>query len=105
MANYDLLLHLCPVEPFGLAILEAMAVGLPVLVPNQGGTKDLVKHNISGFQFNANDKNDLARCLTELQQTSPESLNSIVKNAYQTAASQYSEEQGIAAYHQLFDSS
>lgn len=105
MANYDLLLHLCPVEPFGLAILEAMAIGLPVLIPNQGGTKDLVEHNISGFQFNANDKTDLARCLIGLQQTSPELLNSVVENAYQTIASQYSEEQGIAAYCQLFDSS
>ena len=37
LSESDLLLHLCPQEPFGLAILEAMSAGVPVLVPNQGG--------------------------------------------------------------------
>ena len=37
IADADLLVHLCPVEPFGLAILEAMAAAVPVLVPNSGG--------------------------------------------------------------------
>ena len=34
MARADLFLHLCGEEPFGLAILEAMAAHLPILVPN-----------------------------------------------------------------------
>ena len=101
MANSDLLLHLCPVEPFGLAILEAMAIGLPVLVPNQGGTKILVENGISGFHFNANDRQDLALCLLKLRQTSPELLNSVVENAQKRLASQYSEIKGINAYLQL----
>jgi glycosyltransferase involved in cell wall biosynthesis len=103
MANSDLLLHLCPVEPFGLAILEAMAVGLPVLVPDQGGTKTLVENGISGFQFRANDQQDLARCLLKLQQTSPELLNFVVKNARKNLESQYSELKGINAYRLLID--
>lgn len=37
LAAADLLVHLCPVEPFGMAIIEAMAAGLPVLVPDTGG--------------------------------------------------------------------
>lgn len=103
MANSDLLLHLCPVEPFGLAILEAMAVGLPVLIPDQGGTKTLVKNGISGFQFHANEQQDLARCLLKLQQTSPEVLNFVIKNAKKTLESQYSELRGINAYRQLIN--
>ena len=105
MADCDLFLHLCPVEPFGLAILEAMAVGLPVLVPDRGGTKTLVTNGVSGFHFNANDKIDLAFRLLKLQHASPELLNGVVGNARQNLLSQYSEEKGIAAYRQLFNSS
>jgi glycosyltransferase involved in cell wall biosynthesis len=101
MANSDLLLHLCPVEPFGLVILEAMAVGIPVLVPDQGGTKTLVKNEITGFQFKANDPQDLARCLLRLQHTSPDLLNYVVKNAQKNLKSEYSELKGIKAYREL----
>ncbi len=104
MANSDLLLHLCPVEPFGLAILEAMAVGIPVLVPDRGGTSIIVKHGISGFQFRANDKNDLADWLIELQQAPAHLLNYIVNNAHKTLTSQFSEQRGIAAYRRLMKS-
>ena len=36
-ANCDVLLHPNPREPFGIAPLEAMASGLPVIGPNSGG--------------------------------------------------------------------
>src|SRR5262249_48348575 len=36
-ANCDLLLHPNPREPFGIAPLEAMASGLPVIAPASGG--------------------------------------------------------------------
>jgi glycosyltransferase involved in cell wall biosynthesis len=36
-ANCDALLHPNPREPFGIAPLEAMASGLPVIAPNSGG--------------------------------------------------------------------
>jgi len=36
-ANCDALVHPNPREPFGIAPLEAMASGLPVVAPRQGG--------------------------------------------------------------------
>lgn len=36
-ANADAFVHPNPREPFGIAPLEAMAAGLPVIVPNSGG--------------------------------------------------------------------
>ncbi len=37
LASADVLVHSCPFETFGLSIAEAIACGLPVVVPNEGG--------------------------------------------------------------------
>ena len=105
MAASDLLLHLCPVEPFGLVILEAMAVGIPVLVPDRGGTGAIVKHQVSGFQFSANDEKDLARWLVKLRQAPAKLLNSIINNAYEMLKSRFSEQRGMSAYQLLVNTS
>lgn len=40
LASGDLLLHGCPFETFGLGIAEAIASGLPVVVPDEGGAAE-----------------------------------------------------------------
>jgi alpha-1,6-mannosyltransferase len=42
LASADLLVHGCPFETFGLGVAEAMATGLPAVVPDQGGAAELV---------------------------------------------------------------
>jgi glycosyltransferase involved in cell wall biosynthesis len=77
----DLLLHLCPVEPFGLAILEAMTAGVPVLVPDSGGAGSLVRNGESGFRFRADDAGALARELLRLGQAGPAEFERVVAGA------------------------
>jgi glycosyltransferase involved in cell wall biosynthesis len=36
-------------DTFGMAALEAMAASLPVIVSDNVGAKDIVKHGINGF--------------------------------------------------------
>ena len=38
----DISLSVCPAETFGLAVLEAMACGTPVVTSNRGGAHELV---------------------------------------------------------------
>jgi alpha-1,6-mannosyltransferase len=38
----DVLVHGCPYETFGLGVAEAVASGLPVVVPDEGGAKESV---------------------------------------------------------------
>lgn len=101
LAAADLLVHLCPVEPFGIAILEAMAAGLPVLVPDTGGASTLVEEGVSGFRFRAEDADDLAKRLLDLTQASPEQLNRVVAGGREALATRFSAARGLAEYRHL----
>jgi glycosyltransferase involved in cell wall biosynthesis len=103
LAASDLLLHLCPTEPFGLAILEAMAAQVPVLLPNQGGAAGLIEAGISGLHFQANDAHDLVRQLSYLQSAKADDLNKLVGNAHQRLLQQYSSSVRLNDYRTLFE--
>ena len=103
LADSDLLLHLCPVEPFGLAILEAMAAYVPVLLPNEGGAAGLVVSGLSGLHFQANDAHDLARQLTALQSADADDLNQLAENGHQRLLTQYSSSTRLNDYRTLFE--
>jgi len=101
LAASDLFVHLCPTEPFGLAILEAMAAGVPALVPNAGGAGDLVKDVVNGFRFNANDARSLADRLLQLSQAPSELLNRVVEGGRHTLATRFSATARLAEYREL----
>jgi alpha-1,6-mannosyltransferase len=44
-ANVDIFIHPNPREPFGIAPLEAMASGVPLVVPNVGGVTSYATHD------------------------------------------------------------
>ncbi len=54
------------VEGFGLGYLEASAHGLPVIAHRIGGVEDAVKAGGSGILVDPNDREELARAITEL---------------------------------------
>lgn len=47
-------------EPFGIVALEAMAAGVPVVVSDAGGLKEIVEHDVSGTVTWANNSDSLA---------------------------------------------
>lgn len=56
----DLFLLPSQTESFGLAALEAMAVGVPVISTNTGGIPEVNKHGFSGFMSEVGDINEMA---------------------------------------------
>jgi glycosyltransferase involved in cell wall biosynthesis len=103
IAASDLLVHLCPVEPFGLAILEAMAAHVPVLAPDAGGAGSLIEDEVSGFHFRANDPEDLARRILEIDRLDPARLNAIVGAASASLATRFSEKARVADYRRVLE--
>ena len=103
LAASDLLVHLCPTEPFGLAILEAMAANVPVLVPDQGGAGSLVEQGRTGFRFRANDAASLAAKLLEIFKDAPADLNNIATQARDLLHSRFSPERRINDYRKLLN--
>lgn len=47
------------IETFGLTALEAMAAGLPTIVPKEGGIAELVKDGINGYKIDVEKLNEI----------------------------------------------
>ncbi|HWH84864.1 MAG TPA: glycosyltransferase family 4 protein [Burkholderiaceae bacterium] len=98
LADADFLLHLCPTEPFGLAILEAFAAGLPPIVPAAGGAGELVDDGVTGMQYPAADADALASCLTRASELEGRHLDAMVSAGRAVLAGRFSAQAGAAAY-------
>ena len=53
-------------EPFGLVILEAMALGRPVVATDAGGPREIVEHGVTGLLVPPSDPSALAAAMQRL---------------------------------------
>lgn len=101
LADYDFLLHLNSEEPFGLVVLEAMAAGIPVVVPDRGGTAGIIRDGENGLLFKGDDINDLAARLEHLCSLSGPQIQAMVDNADHDLSTRYAPATQVAAYRAL----
>ena len=66
LAGCGLLLHFRDDEPFGMAMVEAMAHGLPVVAPAAGGALEIVEEGSTGLLFRPGDVDHAAECVIRL---------------------------------------
>jgi len=69
-ASADFFVFPSTTDTFGNVILEAQASGIPVIVSDVGGPRDLVDHGVDGFITKANDPGDLAAAIRRLAEDS-----------------------------------
>ena len=96
----DVLLHLCPDEPFGLAILEGFLAKLVVIVPDAGGSSDLVHDGITGLRYAANDETDLVRVLHRTRGFPPAALQTLAEAGNATLDGVFSPAVGAQRYRE-----
>jgi glycosyltransferase involved in cell wall biosynthesis len=53
-------------EPFGIAVVEAMLAGLPVVATNVGALPEIVENGVTGFLVESGDEAGLAAVLSAL---------------------------------------
>lgn len=101
LARSDLLVHLCPTEPFGLGVIEAMAADVPVLVPDGGGAGAIVQHGVTGYRFRTDDRGDLVRQLQAVVRSTPDQLNRVVANGRRLLLTRFSPAARLDDYRAL----
>lgn len=66
LANSDIYVLSSIHEGFGIVLQEAMQAELPLIVTNNGGQLDIVKHNINGLIIPTNNPRQMARAINKL---------------------------------------
>jgi glycosyltransferase involved in cell wall biosynthesis len=90
------------VEPLGIAVMEAMAAGLPVVAPRVGGIPELVTHDETGILVPpAAMPEGLAAAVTQML-TSVERADAMGRNAIAAAAEMRSDAM-VDRYYEVYD--
>jgi UDP-glucose:(heptosyl)LPS alpha-1,3-glucosyltransferase len=79
----DIFSMLSEFDTFGMTVLEAMAASIPVIISNNVGAKDIVRHGINGFVVEASNTDMISACINDLLNDT--NRNKFSKAAYQTA--------------------
>jgi len=94
----DLLLHLCPEEPFGLVVLEGFLSRLVVIVPDTGGAGALIDDGVTGLRFVADNVDDLVRVLHRARSMDQRELQRLADAGGATLVARFSPAEGARRY-------
>jgi glycosyltransferase involved in cell wall biosynthesis len=88
-------------EGLSQSLLEAMALGVPVIATDAGGNPDLITHEHNGWLFEEGNVAQLASLIHSVK-NEPEKLISVVANARARALESFSLSRTIEAYEEYF---
>lgn len=89
-------------ESFGLAALEAMACGIPVVSSSVGGLPELIKHNETGFIAEIGDVDRMAKYVIDLL-NNERKYNLFSRNARKRAVDEFDKSKIVPIYESFYD--
>ena len=89
LVDFDSLVLASEAEPFGLAILEGMSAGIPVVATASGGALEIIDDEQSGLLFAPNDPAELAECWRRLIED-PLLAKRLASNAFEALDERFS---------------
>ena len=98
----DLLLVTSHTESFGLAALEALACGVPVVAPHVGGLPEVIAHGTTGLLFEPGDDGSAARAAHRILSDAP--LLGAMRSAARVHARAFASDAVVGRYEQLYRS-
>ena len=98
LAEADVLLHLCPEEPFGLVILEAFLAKLVAVVPTSGGAGSVVTEGVTGLHFDGEVPGNLVEVLQRVRNMPDSELQRLADAAFASLHSRFSQQEGCKRY-------
>ncbi|MCW8803762.1 MAG: N-acetyl-alpha-D-glucosaminyl L-malate synthase BshA [Ignavibacteriaceae bacterium] len=102
LSSSDLFLIPSQSESFGLAALEAMACGLPVVSSSVGGLPELVKHNETGFIAEIGDIDRMAKYALELL-SNEKKYKLFSENSRQRAVNKFDKSIVVPLYEEYYE--
>lgn len=71
-------------EPFGMAVIEALACGTPVIAMNRGAMPEIIEHGVNGFL--ANDEKEFAEYMERVDEIDPKECRRTVEERFSAVA-------------------
>lgn len=65
--NYDIYVHPTSREGFGIAILEAINAGVPIIVPKEGGASEIIQNDTQGLKIKFNSRKEWTMAIKKLK--------------------------------------
>ncbi len=90
-------------EIFGMAVVEAMAAGKPVLASDVGGIPEIIRHTHDGLLVPPNDPEALALALVDLSSEGAR-MERFASNARKRASEQFSLEAMVQSALKMYGS-
>ncbi|WP_242117956.1 glycosyltransferase family 4 protein [Aestuariivivens sediminicola] len=102
LKNYDILLLPSVSEGIANVVLEAMAIGLPVVSTNCGGMAEVVIPNKTGWLVPVRDPEALASAIQEVAETPEKEIQRITLQAHEFVSQHFNAESSITQFLELY---